>query len=524
MSQNFYDVFGLDCYTRKNDNYSGEIKNSSSRISNLPPIPKKPKEPKETVIASKSSRTTKEKYLSDRCLKFSSAPQEQQRVDFGSNNKDYEERSKQNRERNESDRLRLSKQECRNRNESNGKSVEKSIREHHERSRSHNYEKSHSRDEYASRKQENSQQQRYSSDKHQKELAKCSTSRQIEKSGSTVELSKNTNKGQLIESLFGDCPKENGKSRRREEMDGKHRAGESSKVSRSSAVLELEQECRSSKTVATENPYFNTPEASEYGHLPEKKYKISKIASEEAHPNPPLFSAKESSSPSRRKNEVISEKESTKYEKKHKKKYKKEYEKKEYYAKRSNYEEKGEDKIKNKKEKRKREENDRLSEEDRDSESSTVVRGKKVTSEDLTICKKYTRHRANYKYKSSNSNSCSSREQKRHRSCSKNRHRKYRRESESANDFSESASEGSSSEVSEQENVVVNCKKDEYLAMLVDLQRKIMTSHNGEKLNKLIELIVDSSEYDVCEKFFNFDLCALDLFTVKKIQKVFKHC
>lgn len=61
----------------------------------------------------------------------------------------------------------------------------------------------------------------------------------------------------------------------------------------------------------------------------------------------------------------------------------------------------------------------------------------------------------------------------------------------------------------------------EYLQELVELQHKIMTSSDRQKLQKVVDIIAEHSSFQLTQAHFNFDLCALDAQVVRQLQGCF---
>ena len=62
---------------------------------------------------------------------------------------------------------------------------------------------------------------------------------------------------------------------------------------------------------------------------------------------------------------------------------------------------------------------------------------------------------------------------------------------------------------------------EDYVSQLKDLQRKIMTLQDDSELQRVVQVIADSGQYEVTNKTFDFDLCALDRRTVQRLQQFF---
>jgi YEATS domain-containing protein 1/3 len=61
----------------------------------------------------------------------------------------------------------------------------------------------------------------------------------------------------------------------------------------------------------------------------------------------------------------------------------------------------------------------------------------------------------------------------------------------------------------------------EYVLQLKDLQRKIMTLEDNAELQRVVQVIAETGQYEITKKTFDFDLCALDRSTVKRLQDFF---
>lgn len=62
---------------------------------------------------------------------------------------------------------------------------------------------------------------------------------------------------------------------------------------------------------------------------------------------------------------------------------------------------------------------------------------------------------------------------------------------------------------------------DDYLRLLQDLQRRIGLLDDDALVQKLVDLIEESGQYETTEETFDFDLCALDRRTIQRIQEFF---
>lgn len=59
----------------------------------------------------------------------------------------------------------------------------------------------------------------------------------------------------------------------------------------------------------------------------------------------------------------------------------------------------------------------------------------------------------------------------------------------------------------------------QYIAQLKELQNKIMTLENNDELQQVVEMIAATGCYEVTNQTFDFDLCALDRTTVRRLQE-----
>lgn len=62
---------------------------------------------------------------------------------------------------------------------------------------------------------------------------------------------------------------------------------------------------------------------------------------------------------------------------------------------------------------------------------------------------------------------------------------------------------------------------EEYVMELKDLQQKIMTLEDNAELQRVVQVIAETGQYEITKKTFDFDLCALDKSTVKRLQDLF---
>ena len=59
----------------------------------------------------------------------------------------------------------------------------------------------------------------------------------------------------------------------------------------------------------------------------------------------------------------------------------------------------------------------------------------------------------------------------------------------------------------------------QYIAQLKELKNKIMTLENNDELQQVVEMIAATGCYEVTNQTFDFDLCALDRTTVRRLQE-----
>lgn len=62
---------------------------------------------------------------------------------------------------------------------------------------------------------------------------------------------------------------------------------------------------------------------------------------------------------------------------------------------------------------------------------------------------------------------------------------------------------------------------EDYVSQLKDLQQKIMTLQDNQELQKVVQVIAETGQYEITKKTFDFDLCALDRRTVQRLQQFF---
>ncbi|XP_063215613.1 protein AF-9 isoform X2 [Bacillus rossius redtenbacheri] len=65
------------------------------------------------------------------------------------------------------------------------------------------------------------------------------------------------------------------------------------------------------------------------------------------------------------------------------------------------------------------------------------------------------------------------------------------------------------------------CFTPDYVSQLKDLQHKIMTLEDNTELQRVVQVIAETGQYEITKKTFDFDLCALDRRTVKRLQEFF---
>ncbi|KAJ8876401.1 hypothetical protein PR048_020846 [Dryococelus australis] len=65
------------------------------------------------------------------------------------------------------------------------------------------------------------------------------------------------------------------------------------------------------------------------------------------------------------------------------------------------------------------------------------------------------------------------------------------------------------------------CFTPDYVSQLKDLQHKIMTLEDNTELQRVVQVIAETGQYEITKKTFDFDLCALDRRTVKRLQDFF---
>lgn len=62
---------------------------------------------------------------------------------------------------------------------------------------------------------------------------------------------------------------------------------------------------------------------------------------------------------------------------------------------------------------------------------------------------------------------------------------------------------------------------EDYINQLKDLQHKIMTLQDNADLQKVVQVISETGQFEITQRTFDFDLCALDPSTVKMLQDMF---
>ncbi|XP_063982939.1 protein ENL [Diachasmimorpha longicaudata] len=62
---------------------------------------------------------------------------------------------------------------------------------------------------------------------------------------------------------------------------------------------------------------------------------------------------------------------------------------------------------------------------------------------------------------------------------------------------------------------------EDYVSQLKDLQQKIMTLQDNQELQRVVQVIAATGQYEITRKTFDFDLCALDRRTVQRLQEFF---
>lgn len=62
---------------------------------------------------------------------------------------------------------------------------------------------------------------------------------------------------------------------------------------------------------------------------------------------------------------------------------------------------------------------------------------------------------------------------------------------------------------------------EDYVSQLKELQQKIMTLQDNQELQRVVQVIAETGQYEITKKTFDFDLCALDRRTVQRLQQFF---
>lgn len=62
---------------------------------------------------------------------------------------------------------------------------------------------------------------------------------------------------------------------------------------------------------------------------------------------------------------------------------------------------------------------------------------------------------------------------------------------------------------------------EEYLSELQELQRRIGLLDNTDEVQRLVDLVEESGQFEITEETFDFDLCALDRRTIQRLQQFF---
>lgn len=61
----------------------------------------------------------------------------------------------------------------------------------------------------------------------------------------------------------------------------------------------------------------------------------------------------------------------------------------------------------------------------------------------------------------------------------------------------------------------------DYMSILKELQHKIMTLQDNDELQRVVQLIAETGQFEITAQTFDFDLCALDRDTVRRLQEFF---
>lgn len=59
---------------------------------------------------------------------------------------------------------------------------------------------------------------------------------------------------------------------------------------------------------------------------------------------------------------------------------------------------------------------------------------------------------------------------------------------------------------------------DDYLNQLIRLQQRIMTLRNNDDLQRVVQVISETGQFEITQRTFDFDLCALHPSTIKQLQ------
>ncbi|XP_014216056.1 protein AF-9 [Copidosoma floridanum] len=62
---------------------------------------------------------------------------------------------------------------------------------------------------------------------------------------------------------------------------------------------------------------------------------------------------------------------------------------------------------------------------------------------------------------------------------------------------------------------------EDYVLQLKELQQKIMTLQDNQELQRVVQVIAETGQYEITKKTFDFDLCTLDRRTVQRLQQFF---
>ncbi|XP_034943171.1 protein AF-9 [Chelonus insularis] len=83
------------------------------------------------------------------------------------------------------------------------------------------------------------------------------------------------------------------------------------------------------------------------------------------------------------------------------------------------------------------------------------------------------------------------------------------------------APDSTNSVLIESENDEPPVFSEDYVSQLKDLQQKIMTLQDNQELQRVVQVIAATGQYEITRKTFDFDLCALDRRTVQRLQQFF---